>query len=170
MTTIAHDRHNNLHVLLVISENLFETVAQVVEVRVLRNLRLEDSRLDCIGDGHGLRTKQVFRALAVSCIEERTCISSGLGREHINRRGLALHAALGLSLVAGLGFIHAPSQELFAASVGLVDILAVVVVVFTGDQIFVQSKAAIVGQAILISLRRTETSFRSVVYHDWVFF
>ena len=35
VTTITYDGHDNLHVFLIVCENLFESIAQVVEVGLL---------------------------------------------------------------------------------------------------------------------------------------
>ena len=46
MAAVTDDGNYKFHVFLIIREDALETVAQVVEVRLLRHLRLEDARLD----------------------------------------------------------------------------------------------------------------------------
>ena len=75
VTTVTDDWNNNFLVLLVVGENSFETVTQVVEVLILRNLGLENSRLDRAGAGEGLGTaasEHILSALAIPHIEERS--------------------------------------------------------------------------------------------------
>lgn len=57
MAAVADDRDNYFHVLLVIRENALESVAQVVEVGLLGDARLEDPRFHRRG---GQRARQVL--------------------------------------------------------------------------------------------------------------
>jgi len=45
MASVTDHRHDQLAILLVVGENAFEAIAQVVEVFILRHLRLEDAGL-----------------------------------------------------------------------------------------------------------------------------
>lgn len=49
MAAVTDHRDDHLAVLLVLSENAFEAVAEVVEVRLLRHLRLDQARLEVRG-------------------------------------------------------------------------------------------------------------------------
>ena len=43
MASVTDHRHDQLAILLVVGENAFEAIAQVVEVSILRHLRLKDA-------------------------------------------------------------------------------------------------------------------------------
>ncbi len=47
MASVTDNRHDQFAIFLVVGENAFEAITQVVELLILRNLRLEDARLNC---------------------------------------------------------------------------------------------------------------------------
>ena len=96
MASEATDRNHKFAVLLVVGENLLKAVAQVVEVFVLRHLRLKHARLN--RRGHGAR-EGVVKALtaASSTTLGEEVVGCGTVCHHIKRGRLASHASLGSS-------------------------------------------------------------------------
>ena len=66
MATVTDHWDHHLPVLLVVRENAFESIAQVVELRVRRHLRLQNARLHT----GRLRTRAAVDAVASILAEE----------------------------------------------------------------------------------------------------
>lgn len=77
-------------------------------------------------------------------------VLGGAGREDVKGRSMAFHASLGRSL-CGCSHLNTTCQELFAAHMSVVDVLAVVVVITTGHHAFVGSESTVVGKFKFIS-------------------
>ena len=96
MATEATDRNHKFAVLLVVGKDLLEPVAQVVEVLVLRHLRLEHSRLH--SRGHRARESVVeAHAPTLSATLSEEVVGSGPVSHHVKSGRLASHARLGSS-------------------------------------------------------------------------
>lgn len=75
VTAVTDDRNYEFHVLLVVREDLFESVTQVVEVRLFRHFWLEDAGLNGRGGlcawvwvTHAHATLAAFEEVALSCL------------------------------------------------------------------------------------------------------
>lgn len=124
MATVTDHGNDDFHVFLVIAENVFETVAQVVKRGILTNLRLKDAWLDL-----GRLSPHVEAKAALLRLKE---VLRRVGRELIHRRTALLHGRLDTARGRGDGgSCHAVSEHLLAGSLLLVDVTTVVVVVLS---------------------------------------
>lgn len=81
MAAVTDDWDDHLHVLLIIGKDALEPVAQVVEVRLLRDLRLKKLRLDRLRRLEALVRIVVALTLALLVVVEGG--SGGLGRNDV---------------------------------------------------------------------------------------
>ena len=107
MASIADHRNDNLLVFPVIRKYAFESVTQPVKIHMLRDLGLEDPRLDCVGS-------LILAELSALSFEKVLC--GGLMGEDIESGRVNVHARLRSS--RHLGRHRNPAgQKLFAARV-----------------------------------------------------
>ena len=92
MASVTDNGDHELFVLLVVSEDLLEAVAQVVEVDILGDLRLDDARLD-VRCGHG-PGGCVVNAEAASSTGLEEVLGLGAGAQDVKGWWVLLHARL----------------------------------------------------------------------------
>jgi len=91
MAAVTDDGNDNLPIFLVVSKNLLETVAQVVEVNVLAHLRLKDAWLDL---GSGSRAlESLVKTIATRLILKEVA-GGGSTVEHIQGWCVIFHSRL----------------------------------------------------------------------------
>ena len=96
VAAVTDHRNDYLAVFLVVGENLLKSIAQVVEVNVLTDLRLEDARLH-LGRGAGSRETNVVKAEPARLVFEEVA-RGGSRVKHVDRRWLILlHSRLGVA-------------------------------------------------------------------------
>jgi hypothetical protein len=93
MTSVTDDGDDQLSVFLVVGENAFETVAEVVEVLANGNLRLDDARLDAGGGQRARKLASVHAELPRVGLEEGA-LRHIVCAQDIESRRLSLHARL----------------------------------------------------------------------------
>lgn len=156
MATVTDHGNDDFHVFLVIAENVFETVAQVVKRGILTNLRLKDAWLDL-----GRLSPHVEAKAALLRLKE---VLRRVGRELIHRRTALLHGRLDTARGRGDGgSCHAVSEHLLAGCLLLVDVTTVVVVVLSRHRRLVLDEASVVGGAEFITLSAGEATLDGFV-------
>ena len=109
VSSVTDDGHDDLSVFFVVSKNSFEAIAQVVEVRALRDLGLEQARLNGRG---GLRAlENVVNAQASALSFEEVVLARLLGQNSHTLGGVSLHAGLGGTRCLG-GHLNTTSHQL----------------------------------------------------------
>ena len=93
VASVTDDRHDKFSVFLIVGEDAFEAVAQVVELSVLRDLRLEDA-WDHVCRRHRPRVHSLVDAEVAATTSFEKVVRRCLGGQHVQGWSMSMHAGL----------------------------------------------------------------------------